>query len=242
MVKKLKTNTKYKFKVRGINGKKKGKFSKVIAVKTKKGTLHKKPITDSSKVNFVVGDTYIIKNNDGATTKVTITEKTNDGYSKETKGVTAEGGVYEQHVSDGTEWTSVINDPTGKYFDHDWDFDKEVVSDVYQFILKTNDVQVYWTIDGTEPKIGQADKVGTSKYAIFPKGETVDEKRENRRAGKFDPNYKAKLRGTVTKKGTTGILAGDGVTAKYCNGTLILWYKAYRNGKLLEELKTIAKY
>ena len=227
VVKKLKTNTKYKFKVRGINGKKKGKFSKVIAVKTKKGTLHKKPITDSSKTNFVVGDTYIIKNSDGATTKVTITEKTDDGYVKETKGITSEGGTYEKRSSEGTESVYVLNNPF-MYLTTDWDFDNDEVSDVFQFILKTNDVQVYWTIDGTEPKIGQTDKVGTSKYAIFPKGETVDEKRENRRAGKFDPNYKAKLRGTITKKGTTGVLVGDRVTRSNCKGTAILWYKAYR--------------
>ena len=63
-IKKLKPNTKYKFRIRAVNGRKKGKSSGTITVKTlRKPITHKGITTDPSK--FILGDIYYYDDGDG---------------------------------------------------------------------------------------------------------------------------------------------------------------------------------
>lgn len=213
VIKKLWPGTKYKFKVRAINGKKKGKFSAVKTFKTKKSTLHKKPITNPTKKdikNMIPGDTYVIKDNSGAEIKITITKT--EGY---VEGVTSEGGTVEFTDTGGF---NINNDPNEKYVEHNLGFDNDVVSDTYIVKIKADNVAVCWTVDGTEPKMEQADKFGKSPYVHFN-----------------DKDFETQLRGTFTKKGAHSFLTGDWLLG----GKRCVWVKVYRNNKLMSDRKLI---
>lgn len=63
-IKKLKPETKYKFRIRAVNGRKKGKTSGTITVKTlRKPITHEEITTDPSK--FILGDIYYYDDGDG---------------------------------------------------------------------------------------------------------------------------------------------------------------------------------
>lgn len=237
-VKNLTPKTVYKFKVRAINGKKKGKFSKVLKVKTPMGKVHS-GVTNPAKTNLVEGDTYTFKKG-SETIKVTVTSYYKDRERIDIEGKTESGGKYDYIKIDNTTGWGIEEPDYTKHFEEDTG---TAVFDGTTSILKIkdSDTAAYWTLDGTEPKIGQADKTGYSKHCRknildnWKWEEIAEEYRqlfESYGYNKTNHQIRTKLRGTATK--TTEIWKEpheDPYGAR--------WIKAYCNGKLIFESATI---
>ena len=229
-IKKLKADKTYKVRVRADNGKKKSAFSNVRSVNTNSVPV----VTDIENTKFVEGDTYIIEK-EGMRVEVNIFGKTDDGgYT----GETAVGGEF--YVGPKGNHTIDNINLSQKSFELNWDFDNDLVSDIFQVIIHDPSIVVYWTLDGTEPKVGQKDLKGTTKCTMFPKGDNEAERRINSDKGIYDPNYVTQIRGTIKGKGTHGFLAGDFLTLKRAKGTRTIWTKAYKNGKLVFDEKLVS--
>ena len=225
-IKKLKADKTYKVRVRAVNGKKKSAFSKVRSVNTNSVPV----VTNIEKTKFVEDNTYVIEK-EGTKIEVKI-EGTEDG---ETIGTTSAGGWFWLDPKGNV----VIDNIGEKAIETNWDFDNDLVSDIWQVIIHDKDITAYWTLDGTEPKVGQKDLEGTTKCTMFPKGDNERERRINRDKGISDPNYVTQIRGTMKGKGTHGFLAGDSLTLMSAKGTRTIWTKAYKNGKLVYENKLV---
>ena len=168
-----------KYKVRGINGKKKGKFS---AVKKKKFT------TANAKKGYVslICDPHI-RVKKGRVYKIISaygTNKTKPYILKITKikhydygafvteGKTASGYDYYYSWDDGTEEEYITKDSKHKLFSIKYVRYKRLKGSgdsisgaggfTTKFTIKNKKVKVYWAIDGKEPKIGQKDRKGKS--------------------------------------------------------------------------------
>ena len=229
-VKNLQREKTYKIRVRGINGRTKGSWSKVATVKTDAIPA----ITDINNTKFVEGNKYKYTNTEGMNTIITI-DCVADG---ETYGKTSAGGDF---YKDST-GTCIIDNIGPSKLEMNWSYDNDLQSDIYQLIIKDAGITAYWTIDGTEPQKGQADLTGKTQHALFPKGETKQERIINGDKGIYDPNYVTQIRGTISGKGTHGFLCGDSLVHKRAKKTRIIWVKAYKNDKLVYDSKSVWKY
>lgn len=228
-------------KVRGVNGKKKGSYSKSkkVTIKTpskpknpqsKEGKVHSETITIDKDFNvnkLVVGDTYMLKTKFAPEPyKVKVT-KTDDLYGVSLSGITEHGGdfTYKDEKDVGGHFNVYrFSDSVGM---NDMNLGNEenvpyscisIDGDGNQLKLtstKGSGVTFYWTLDGTEPQIGQKDRYGTTEYFHH-----FNEPVEN-----------VKLAGTVTE-GNTDIM---GKELNDLKGKQFYWVKGYKDGKVVYE-------
>ena len=210
----------YRVLVRGWNGKKYGKWSKAKAFTIKKnnvptGKIYSDPVPCNSKLKQ--GNTYMIKSPSGETihkTKIDYTWSSSnpvEGYQY--LGTTSDGGRITWN------WTNWSYDYMyeGKGYEKafsGWD-DTEKGRIV---ILNNSDIVYVWTLDGTEPKIGQKDYVGTSKYALYM-GQPV----EMQLRGYFD---KTRMKGTYEKEVLDVCPTNE-------------WIKVYKGKRLIFEYRKV---
>ena len=247
-----KTSAKFKVKksctvkVRGVNGKKKGSYSKSkkVTIKTsskpktpqsKEGKVHSDTITidkDFDYGSLVKGDTYTIKAplaSEAVTFKITHldNDRVKEGIAR-VSGTTANGG----HVGFGYDKTvsneyyvfsdSVTDDDMSlaRIGEKDVPYYCESIDTVNgnQWELKSkagSGVTFYWTLDGTEPQIGQKDRYGTTEYFHHYN----------------EPVENVKLAGTVTE-GNTGFV---GEKLHDLKGKKFYWVKGYQGNNLVYE-------
>ena len=93
-IKKLKQCKTHKFKIRAIRGSKKGKWSRIISVKTRKPVVHKTAPTNPTDATINLGDTYYVKMGP-ETLKVKVTSEMVEPDTYGFKGKTSDGGTYE---------------------------------------------------------------------------------------------------------------------------------------------------
>lgn len=235
-------------KVRGVNGKKKGSYSKSkkVTIKTpskpknpqsKEGKVHSETIAIDKNFDFgslVIGDTYMLKTKfapEPYKVKVTSIEDRGGVCGTGVGGTTEHGGkFYYSYVNKNAHGnTCEYYDFSDSVTDNDMalsmigerDVPYSCVSidgDGNQWELKSkagSGVNFYWTLDGTEPKIGQKDRYGTTEYFH----------NDNK------PVENVKLAGTVTE-GNTDIM---GKEANDMNGKQFYWVKGYQGNNLVYE-------
>lgn len=231
-------------KVRGVNGKKKGSYSKSkkVTIKTpskpknpqsKEGKVHSETIAIDKDFNFgslVVGDTYMLKTKfapEPYKVKVTSIDTRGGICGMKIEGTTEHGGeFYYANYGDSGESYKFSDSVT----DNDMALSMIGKRDVPYFCMPINaengstwemkskagsGVTFYWTLDGTEPQIGQKDRYGTTEYF-----RNYDEPVEN-----------AKLAGTVTE-GNTDRMAKE---ENDLNGKCFYWVKGYKDGEVVYE-------
>ena len=231
-------------KVRGVNGKKKGSYSKSkkVTIKTpskpknpqsKEGKVHSETITIDKDFNFgslVVGDTYMLKIKDVPEPyKVKVTDVDTRGgiCGMSVEGTTEHGGEFSYGYC-----AKNVDGNSGEEYEFS---DSVTLNDMWsekdvpyscvpidgaglQWELKSkagSGVTFYWTLDGTEPRIGQKDRYGTTEY--FHK--------------EYEPVENVKLAGTVTE-GNTDIMGKEANDRK---GKMFYWVKGYKDGKVVYE-------
>lgn len=231
-------------KVRGVNGKKKGSYSKSkkVTIKTpskpknpqsKEGKVHSETIAIDKNFDYgslVVGDTYMLKIKDVPEpykVKVTDVETRGGVCGVGVEGTTEHGGFFNYsycaknangNSGEGYEFSDsvTLNDMwSGKDVPYSC---VSIDGDGNQWELKSkagSGVTFYWTLDGTEPRIGQKDRYGTTEYF-----HNWDKPVEN-----------VKLAGTVTE-GNTDIM---GKEPNDMNGKMFYWVKGYKDGKVVYE-------
>ena len=230
-------------KVRGVNGKKKGSYSKSkkVTIKTpskpknpqsKEGKVHSETIAIDKDFNFgslVIGDTYMLKTkfaSEPYKVKVTDVETRGGICGMSVSGTTEHGGqfYYVNYGDSGEEYRfsdSVTDDDMVLAMIGKRDVPYSCVSidgAGLQLELKSkagSGVTFYWTLDGTEPQIGQKDRYGTTEY-FHDDNKPVDN---------------VKLAGTVTE-GNTDIM---GKEPNDLSGKLFYWVKGYKDGKVVYE-------
>ena len=237
-IKKLKQCKTYKFKIRAIRGSKKGKWSRIISVKTRKPVVHKTAPTKPTDATINLGDTYYIKMGP-ETLKVKVTSEMVEPDTYGFKGKTSDGGTYE-HIRMSDYYNKLYCAPG--YASHFvlCERDGEQVAEIcgLPLVMKVKDsnTKAYWTLDGTEPKVGQADYTGYSKYCalVCPVNKysaRIQEILHNKYKIKDSYYPLTKLRGTASK------------------GTSIVWtephsdnefvkIKAYNGSKLIYNHET----
>ena len=249
-IKKLKAATTYKFKVRAINGKKAGKFSKVVVIKTKavnqNDTNNSSAATNTAvnpaKAKLKKGKTYLIKKG-AENIKVKITDYDRDGKDISIEGKTASGGTYGYTKNSDVESCYIEEKGFTKHFDYkDMESDFTGVGKI--LIVKDDQTKAYCTLDGTEPAIGQEDLIGYSKYCtlVFPDGwnnESVSEENQQYLLEKWGYNPKTaqirtKLRMTASKGKTKFWIEPHNGNPCY------EWIKVYTNNKLIWEYNGVA--
>lgn len=226
-------------KVRGVNGKKKGSYSKSkkVTIKTpskpknpqsKEGKVHSETIAIDKDFNFgslVVGDTYMLKTKfapEPYKVKVTDVDTRGGICGMSVTGTTEHGGeFYYVNYGDSGEEYNFSDSVT----DNDMWSEKDVPYSCVpidgaglQLELKSkagSGVTFYWTLDGTEPQIGQKDRYGTTEYFHY----------DNK------PVENVKLAGTVTE-GNTDIMGKEANDRK---GKMFYWVKGYKDGKVVYE-------
>lgn len=229
-------------KVRGVNGKKKGSYSKSkkVTIKTpskpknpqsKEGKVHSETITidkDFDYGSLVEGDTYTIKAplaSEAVTFKITYldNDRVKEGIAR-VSGTTANGG----HVGFGYDKKnsneyyvfsdSVTDDDMWKEKDVPYSCVPVDAENGYTWEMKSkagSGVNFYWTLDGTEPQIGQKDRYGSTEYF-----HNYDKPVEN-----------AKLAGTVTEGNTDRM----GKEENDLTGKQFYWVKGYQGNNLVYE-------
>ena len=235
-------------KVRGVNGKKKGSYSKSkkVTIKTpskpknpqsKEGKVHSETIAIDKDFNFgslVIGDTYMLKTKfapEPYKVKVTSIEDRGGVCGTGVGGTTEHGGkFYYSYVNKNAHGnTCEYYDFSDSVTDNDMalsmigerDVPYSCVSidgDGNQWELKSkagSGVNFYWTLDGTEPKIGQKDRYGTTEYFHHY----------------YEPVENVKLAGTVTE-GNTDIM---GKELNDLKGKQFYWVKGYQGNNLVYE-------
>lgn len=227
-------------KVRGVNGKKKGSYSKSkkVTIKTpskpknpqsKEGKVHSETITIDKDFDFgslVVGDTYMLKTKfapEPYKVKVTSIDTRGGVCGMKIEGTTEHGGEfyyvdYGEYVSDYQFSDSVTDNDmwSGKDVPYSCVPIDTVNGDQWELKSKAGSgVTFYWTLDGTEPQIGQKDRYGTTEY--------------------FHHNNKpvenVKLAGTVTEGNTDRM----GKEANDRKGKQFYWVKGYQGNNLVYE-------
>lgn len=252
VIKNLRPSTNYKFKVRAINGKKKGNFSAVKKVKTKKAIVHKEVITMPTKVKFKQGHKYTIKSGDDYITfTVDLVNKYKDEeadyYTCEGKTDSGASMYYSRDIDRG-EGIYYRDKDFFKYADIESESSYiDGVADV--FILKDNSIEGCWALDGTIPKLGQEDLFGYSKYCVCLLTEDLKDNKEfydtyNGISAELDEfNYNpvnaqvwTKLRGAL-KKGKNVVWKEPHTVGHRCAEGYTV--KMYRNSKLFYEQSNI---
>ena len=174
-IKKLKQCKTYKFKIRAIRGSKKGKWSRIISVKTRKPVVHKTAPTNPTDATINLGDTYYIKMG-SETLKVKVTSELVEPGTYGFKGRTSDGGTYEHNRTEGYYMKEYCAHGYKTHFDYEESGDYATIEDIENantfgislvMKVKDNNTKAYWTLDGTEPKVGQADYTGYSKYCAL---------------------------------------------------------------------------
>ena len=166
-IKDLKSQKTYRFRIRAISGKKKGHWSKVISVKTRKPLTHNKAVQPNSSLN--VGDTYFIKLEDrDVKVKVTRNEK-EDGLIK-IEGTTEKGGVFKYNYNSKVRET-IIKEPG--YKDHFRCSDASEYCDLEgkskKLRVRDKSTTACWSLDGIMPTITQETRSGYSKWCTLSK-------------------------------------------------------------------------
>ncbi|MGN8764089.1 hypothetical protein [Hornefia butyriciproducens] len=232
-------------KVRGVNGKKKGSYSKSkkVTIKTpskpknpqsKEGKVHSETITidkDFDYGSLVVGDTYMLKIKDVPEpykVKVTSIEDRGGVCGVGVEGTTEHGGFFNYsycaksahgYSGEGYEFSDSVslNDMwSEKDVPYSCVHIDAVNGDQWELKSKAGSgVTFYWTLDGTEPRIGQKDRYGATEYFH----------NDNK------PVENAKLAGTVTE-GNTGIMREE---LHDMDGKQFCWVKGYKDGKVVYE-------
>ncbi len=220
-----KANRRYYYKVRGVNGTKNGSFSKVTSVYFK-----------AFEPLYKAGGTYDIEMPDGAKfegVKIKETEVFDGGRRIMYVGSKDGREVFITTIDDGrtfnrVEWGDYCKDgdnyyPDGKDEDgtqHAWTFGKsgEGFAWCHGAGAWEEGIKLYYTFDGTEPKVGQEDKFGDeSGFHIQPYA------------------AKVQVRGTVSY-GDGLVIIGDNPVewfANYGNNHWSLWVKVYKDDKLI---------
>ena len=227
-------------KVRGVNGKKKGSYSKSkkVTIKTpskpknpqsKEGKVHSETIAIDKDFNFgslVIGDTYMLKTKfapEPYKVKVTSIDTRGGKCGMKIEGTTEHGGEFYyvdcgEYVSDYKFSDSVTDNDMWSGKDVPYSCVPIDTENGYTWELKSkagSGVNFYWTLDGTEPQVGQKDRYGTTEYFHH-----WDKPVEN-----------AKLAGTVTE-GNTGFV---GKELHDSTGKCFYWVKGYKDGKVVYE-------
>ena len=228
-------------KVRGVNGKKKGSYSKSkkVTIKTaskpktpqsKEGKVHSDTITidkDFDYGSLVLGDTYMLKTKfapEPYKVKVTDVETRGGVCGMSVSGTTEHGGKFYyadcgEYVSDYKFSDSVTDNDMALAMIGERDVPYSCLPiDGDQWEMKSkagSGVTFYWTLDGTEPQIGQTDRYGTTEYFHY------DSK----------PVENAKLAGTVTEGNTDRM----GKENHDLTGKVFYWVKGYKDGKVVYE-------
>lgn len=237
-VKKLKAGKKYSFKVRAYrkSGKKTiwGKSSKAYKKSTKKasasnngsggsGTTTPNTVTTTigdQTVTITEGQTVTIKPlGTSYTVKVSSVKESNGKVT--TEGTTSNGLPYYCSTKNG----NVVALFVGKGYTVGGDYNVYSTQSDYgarSLYTKSNksSINIYWTCDGTEPQIGQADKTGSCEYTKY-----------TNTAGKT-ATLTTQLRGTTTySSGEKTVFQNN----KSLDDPNVFWAKAYNNGNVVYE-------
>lgn len=242
-IKKLKAGKTYRFKVRGVRGKKVGKFSKVIKVKVKaKGGVDYKTVHKvSSPTQIAKKGTYQFTNPlTGRTDTVKVEDVENTSLKRSITG-TKNGVFYHIAIRNG-EVISYQYNKSGNTTDYRCG---GVINSNgapgYGTEAKTKNTIIKWTCDGTDPAKVTEDKWGHCEYTkewveSVPYGNP-----KPRDQKKWDEKYKHEdgywkyldtyLQGTTTY-GKYRCICDNSETASYRR---VFWVKVYKNGKMIFE-------
>ncbi|MGN8714197.1 hypothetical protein, partial [Hornefia butyriciproducens] len=204
---------------------------------SKEGKVHSETIAIDKDFNFgslVIGDTYMLKTKfapEPYKVKVTSIEDRGGVCGTGVEGTTEHGGffVYSYCAKDahgdsgeGYEFSDsvTLNDMSlATIGERDVPYScLSIDGDGNQWELKSkagSGVTFYWTLDGTEPRIGQKDRYGATEYFHD----------DNK------PVENVKLAGTVTE-GNTDIMGKEPNDLK---GKIFYWVKGYKDGKVVYE-------
>lgn len=256
----IKEQTKYTFKVRAYNGKKAGKLSKAITIKTKarstdnkNGTYDKPGQTmtmdiDGRKVQLTVGKVCTVPsfsfiNSSTYVDQVKVSQVYADVGDEEYEfkyiaGTTTDGKKFSISTDKQTgtnHYSCGLDSLENKYFYIDRrDTPKEYGAGIYTKI-KDKDVKIVWTVDNTEPSLDQTNstKPGWCLYTVS------DHTWINPDKNIFVPEMnKTLLKGTYTcdeaKDGKKdGKYIYENSDSLYYPRTF--WMKVYKGDKLIHE-------
>ena len=229
---KLKSNKKYVLGVRAVNGK---KYSAWKGVSRKTGAQKKTVKINGKNVTITMGKPCTIPTRkiSGVTTEKTtfnFTPISVDGYTGNMDIKT--GGMKGGYISETNRLLYWVANESFKYPNGSKNYYLENEgSNLWKARVYNSNVKIVWTLDGTEPKLGQADKtIKASEYpfTILPgPGVLLDDS-----FGWGYPVDKIKVRGTAVKgKGSDIFKESKADDMGRCT-----WIKVYNGTKLVEEV------
>lgn len=215
----------YYYRVRGLNGKTKGSYSSKKSVKIKKPEPKPEP---QPKFQYNVGTTVDISMPGGAkinSVKITKAEAVGDVGTARYEGsdrfvlLTLQNGKIISNVRHGDYCEDIHNAGFEDGEQHAWTAGKSEGSTIcYCLGAWEEGIKLYYTYDGTEPQVGQEDKMGDETGFISPQ---------------FARNVQ--VRGTVSY-GEGIVKIGDHPSSwevNYGNNAWTLWVKVYKNDQYI---------